>query len=344
MSTTMFMDWKAAFVASFIPAGLIIFYGMITVIRSLVTKTTEYQSNTSKIATNKVLDSLATRSWWLGKTSFVDGREVPEYAIGFWFFAYTSKSIVERKEVLAVSVMMPKWRKPLVSTEVAARDDDNDDGCLIVLEPARESKYYRYFTPERAKLLTRKMDDTISRLSEITVAMMMDALNENTNVFVMSGSPGTGKSFSARFLTFKLKKAALLTWFDPREKDDMCLNHIYNTSSLKRDERIVIVLDECDVVFLTMDKDARNAFLDMINNNPSKFILVMTTNAPLETMWEKDDSLLRDGRVFKMEITDCMSVTHVSDEMLKERVKRMIALAAPQRRNLIQKILGLFGR
>lgn len=331
--STITMDWKAAVAAQVIsPLATNACRGAIMAIMSLATTTTEYQSNTNKQATNQVLDSLATRSWWLGKTTFADGRQVPEFAIGIGFFAYTSTSIIERKEVLTVSVTTPKWRKPLISDAAATRKDH-----LVVLEQAHTDGW-SYWTPVKVPLMVRKMDDAILARSEMIVDRMIEAVRDtNTNAFVITGPPGTGKSFSARLLAFKME-AALIIDFDPRKSKD-CIKHISNVSVT---DRIVIVLDECDVIFLTMDKAARNAFLDVINSNPQRFILVMTTNVLLETMWEKDASLMRSGRMEKMEITENGSLTHVSDDMLKDRVERMQAAAVqPQRRNIFRKIFRL---
>jgi hypothetical protein len=48
----------------------------------------------------------------------------------------------------------------------------------------------------------------------------------------------------------------------------------------------------------------------------------MTTNAKLEDMFEKDPSLLRDGRVIRLEVSDDRDdVIMVSEEMLKERLR-----------------------
>ena len=92
---------------------------------------------------------------------------------------------------------------------------------------------------------------------------------------------------------------------------------------MSEEQKLVFMLNECDIVFKEVDKMTRNSILDKVNDNPQKYVMILTTNLKLEDMFEEDPSLVRSGRMIKLEVTDdCSEVRMVSDDMLKERLRR----------------------
>jgi hypothetical protein len=135
----------------------------------------------------------------------------------------------------------------------------------------------------------------------------------------VSGPPGTGKTFAGRLLAYKLG-ACLYDEFDPRRKE----TPFSIADKTHRDDQVlVLVMNECDVVFQTFDKALRNNMLDKVNNNPQKFVLIMTTNRNLEDIYAEDNSLIRDGRVTKMEVSgNGLELNVVTTNTLQDRLHK----------------------
>jgi replication-associated recombination protein RarA len=146
---------------------------------------------------------------------------------------------------------------------------------------------------------TRKCPESVK-----TTALQVVKIIEESECgsILIQGPPGVGKTYTARLFNSMNKNAMLCPDFNPLSGETP--NSVYDDLGCQRDKLIVVlVINEVEEVIKKMgNKSEWNNLLDLVNNSPHMFKLIMTTNVPLEQLIKKDISLLRDGRVAKLEL------------------------------------------
>jgi hypothetical protein len=136
-----------------------------------------------------------------------------------------------------------------------------------------------------------------------------------SGTFFIYGEPGTGKSLLTLLLAKKIGAYYCDTW-KPTDPGDT-LSKVYSTISPDDNKPLILVLEECDKLIYNvldgnvkphlyipipmMDKSDWNSMLDKITDLGfyPNLILILTSNVSLETIHERDPSILRYGRIDK---------------------------------------------
>jgi hypothetical protein len=288
---------------------------------SLLVNATVYNTAHSQNGAKLALEAMSKRGILkVGTNMFYKSIKVSSITFGRYFLAYAH--IANNRydsDSVTITVYTPKWCLPIIP----------DDHATSVLPPGhmyqlvnisadpKERAEYRMFTPP---VVTRKTSLEAECVSDDIAKIIKDSCaNGEGNVFIVSGPPGVGKTYGTRKAAHETG-AALCDDFDMRRNET-----VYSIAENTRrdDQKIVFGLNECDVVFRhpKADKPARNCMMDSFANNPQKLgALVMTTNAPLVEMFRQDPSMLRDGRVRKIEVARDGTVTEITDDVLRARL------------------------
>jgi len=127
-------------------------------------------------------------------------------------------------------------------------------------------------------------------------------------VVFINGSKGVGKSEMTRFLTKEIS-GVLCDSFKPTEYGSV-FEDVYNSSTPRKDQPLVLVFNEVDTLFASFHKedhrsyrrdvdgkDTWNNFLDKLSTTEN-LVTILTSNLNYEQISEKyDESFLRMGRV-----------------------------------------------
>jgi hypothetical protein len=279
---------------------------------------TEYNSSDNHKGTKRVIEVINDRALLqLGTSMFFKGIKVSSITISR---RHVARAYITRHEhiehALNVVVYTLKWIEPVIS----------DDSVTCMLPPGHIDEivninYHPKWGVELMRVTppvtTRKPSPRALRVGKAISNIIVNSVTgREGNVFIVAGPTGVGKSFAGR-LAVHLMSACLYDEFDPRRQQTP-FSIAYHTRN--EEQRLVLMLNECDVVFRTVDKAVRNNMMDKVNNNPQKLVLILTTNMRLEDMHKTDPSLIREGRMTKIEVTDDGYVHIVTDEMLEERM------------------------
>ena len=284
----------------------------------LLINETEYTSVRNRRGIDLVTKALNKRGVIkLGRVVFVKDMKISSVTAGRWFLAYANMVNDHGYETMSIVVYTTRWNKPIISDEMAScKLEPGHMYELINVNPTGSSDLYLVTPP----VISRKPSPKAVQMSKnIANIIIGTRASRAGNVFIVSGPPGTGKTFAGRLLAYKLG-ACLYDEFDPRRKE----TPFSIADKTHRDDQVlVLVMNECDVVFQTFDKALRNNMLDKVNNNPQKFVLIMTTNRNLEDIYAEDNSLIRDGRVTKMEVSgNGLELNVVTTNTLQDRLHK----------------------
>lgn len=121
-------------------------------------------------------------------------------------------------------------------------------------------------------------------------------LDSSSNVVILNGDPGTGKSTLINHIVQR-RKADVQVVYDPKvmSKEEMYADLMENS-----DERTILVLEDADINMQKRMKDENNIMSTILNMSDgildtSHFKIVMTANLDRGHI---DDALLRTGRCF----------------------------------------------
>jgi cytidylate kinase len=315
-----FMTWASQYLINFSWILLRMLFSMIFVVN-------EYNSHRNFDGLCKVLETIATDNFrGFGKNIFYRHHKVSQCSLAFGYLCIADTTRNDYEETITLTVMSFRWYAPLVpDAEIKASTPDN---CIRSLRRNKEVEdRYTTVKPMNEKTYrTRAGDKDALNMAKNLSKTMLDIYNDvdqkrsdegGSNVFIISGTPGCGKTLASRVLTSELKGCVVMNYNPVKEKMDLVEMAEY---AINEDQKVVVVINECDVIFKNMDKAQRNAMLDDMGDLSHKFIMVLTTNEDLRVLHEADDSLLRKGRVTKIEVigpADNRQITVLSDEKLK---------------------------
>jgi hypothetical protein len=294
----------------------------------------EYHSKTDSKGAAMVIDAINKRGLLSAGTNvFFKSKKVATITIGATFLAIAKIERTKHMDHICITVYTLRRTTPLV------RDEDITapvlPGHVTVLMRASSSGY-EYFVPMTSAVFVRPVNEDVASVANAIADIVNKSCEDNVgNVFMIAGPPGKGKSLSGRIIAER-RKAMLYPSFDPRKSHDCIVNISTNTNE---GQILVAMMDEGDVVLSGMDKPTRNNMLDTFNSNPEKIMLVSTTNKPLEEMYREDPSLIRAGRMIKIEVNETNEVRLVDDDELHARVER---LNSKDKKTLPKKFMWVF--
>jgi hypothetical protein len=287
------------------PYLLSIVYRWMHVFVSIVIDVTEYDSQPERnpegcILVAKTITERATLKW--GKRILHDklGFAIHDTMIGKWFWATMDINRRGYSEDLCITVYTFRWHKPIITDEEAASKLPSGKMWeAINLSTSLDGHGRPDRQREAVDLDTRKCPESVK-----TTALQVVKIIEESECgsILIQGPPGVGKTYTARLFNSMNKNAMLCPDFNPLSGETP--NSVYDDLGCQRDKLIVVlVINEVEEVIKKMgNKSEWNNLLDLVNNSPHMFKLIMTTNVPLEQLIKKDISLLRDGRVAKLEL------------------------------------------
>jgi hypothetical protein len=286
---------------------------------SFLIDVSEYRHSRNRKGMVLVLKALEERGRLkMGMTIFYRRSKVSAITIGPSFIAFANISRYEHHEDMSIIVYTPKWRDRIISDDEASCVVPPDH--LSVIEPGmmEDRSIRRSYVLTTPPVITRHTTAVAKLISDKIVDIVLEACTgKKGNVFIVSGPPGVGKTFAGRVVGSRMQ-ATFYNDYDPRLKESL-----FDLADLtvSKEQKLVFMLNECDIVFKELDKMTRNTILDKVNDNPQKYVMILTTNSKLEDLFAEDPSMIRSGRMIKMEVTDdCSDVRMVTDDMLKDRL------------------------
>lgn len=252
------------------------------------------------------------------------GQKIPHFIIGFKpFFIMVSNirfnEYYGRPNVM-IFIYVPRWliRNDFYLMIEKDCESDTDKGTsndIRVMEATNNSVRNPTMSIFHQVALDEKIPkDCLEVCKKVTeeIIKLYRSGSEKGMVVMLQGSPGTGKSITARSVALQLD-AVLYPSYDPT-----FLGHCLwaRKQELSGVDHFVVVFEEMDVGFAKVvagsvedsgndtcrdvtNKSSWNNWLDRINRQ-KKLILVLTTNktdAELLEISGGDESMLRDGRV-----------------------------------------------
>jgi hypothetical protein len=299
---------------------------------------TAFTATLSKV--NEALDS--KKAWAFGGTLQMHSVSVPMFVVFWgpdlpahavnggihWVVAATASMV---RQLLQVSILVAKsqWVGRNSTHNIALTfyswvwckdpiaDPEMEKDKIIVLECiSNDVRQANDLTGISQTAVDDRVPPEVSSRGEDAAMAIVKLFSERKNrslVVVIHGSPGTGKSITARMVTHKLK-GILFPTYNPTSLGQ-CLFH--TMSECEDDPKpLVVVMEEFDVALGNImnqtvqgtdkmnldakDKSTWNTLLDKFNTR-SNAILIMTTNKSREHLLEvtcnHDPSILREGRV-----------------------------------------------
>jgi hypothetical protein len=299
-----------------IPLLLSIFDRWMHVFMSIAIDVTEYSSERNEqgcILLAKILST--TRALKLSRRILHNrlGLAMHAITIGKWFVATIdfdrNRMGYRDEESIRITVYTFRWHKPIISDdEATSKLPPNHLQEAVNMSLGIDGRPDRRLT--KPPVNTRPVPASIEHIAK----QVAEIAKENGSI-IIQGLPGTGKTYSARYLAFTMG-AILCNDFNPMLETPFSVMFDVSRENLV----LVIVINEVEEMIGKMNKAEWNNLLDLVNNNPQMFRLIMTTNVPLERLIRKDIALLRDARATKLEVRNNRVILVNDDELMARAI------------------------
>lgn len=278
-----------------------------------------------RIARKHMQDTLIKAAEWRWSivlaTDVVNRTRMPTVILSPAYFITVRNERVGMQGDLEHTATVWRWRwlKPIVPDPTAGLDtasvgSDGAMNTISILERCNNRCDDAYLHPSDEVALSARLPAEARANAERAANAMATQLRANNGdgcVFVLHGSPGSGKSTAVRALALSLK-GRLLADYDPTRKGDCLPMTIAEWADA--DSTLVVAVEEFDVALRNIiagvptpddtvldacDKSSFNKLMDMVHRKKN-VVLVMTTNlspSDLHDICKGDKSLLRPGRV-----------------------------------------------
>jgi hypothetical protein len=257
--------------------------------------------------TIKKPDILITISKKIEYSSMRDDQDEPLGIIfGSWYIGYMYEE--PRKIVFLCTY---KRLEELKGKAKIIEEIEPIKKCIIMLYVRFGSYNYLYYA--KRELAYKCNFELSDKQNDIITTVIEKYTKSGTSVCLICGESGTGKSTIGYLLSEKMN-GSLCQTYSPTTPGD-CLNSLYSTVEPTKENPLIILIDEVDIIFSKItqdsfvhhesiptevsDKITWNRLLDHIQVGIyPNIILVLTSNLTHSELCSKyDDSFIRQGRV-----------------------------------------------
>jgi hypothetical protein len=290
-----------------------------------------------------VMDTIKDRMWKSSSQTHRMGGKISPHGlvIGKWFIALVKECDIgnwRKKEysfeikILTIRSFVPQ--KNGEAGDHDASDDETEQKIPILTATSAElhPKWEKYDMVFHGK--SNASQDEVADSIILKATLSLKNANPFGFVALLTGKPGTGKSFIAQILANKLN-AVLCSDYDPCQIGHS-ITEVYYAVNPTQKKPLVLLIDEVDkkVEFPekppkndwlksdVRDKSSWNSWMDYVSTLNNLFV-VLTTNRSREELDAMDSSYFRDGRVHEtFEL-----VYHVAEHFMRQRFHNADAVA-----------------
>ena len=270
-----------------------------------------------------VLEKIKNKMWWSSMFSYkIGGKKDPQgLVVGRWFISIITPQKVGnwRTEGIAFRIIIISLSSFSPKSQSQSQITDNKSTIEILASPTadvhaqwqrQQMNYYG-----RNNSLQNKIVNKIIKLANKSF------LNNFPYgcVVLVSGQPGTGKSFISQILTKKLN-GILCNTYNPTQYGHS-IDEVYFNVGPTKDKPLIILIDEIDnkiqfkkenKVHEWLSKDVKDKsswcnLMDKISCMNNLFV-IMTTNLSFDELDDIDPSYFRKGRVhYRVEMRNVLT-------------------------------------